>query len=118
MFITIIWNTQLISQDFFRERMRKNPKKRSKSATSTIANLPPCVAYRNVKGRIKTRVKSITNYITELPVMVKISGSMLSCILGFFSCLGPVWNFFFLKTSKPAEPMKPDTSEDMKRFKM
>ena len=97
--------------------MRKKLKKRSKSATSTTANIALWVAILNVKSRIKTRMKSIINYITELPVIVKISESLLSCILKFFSCVGPVWNFFFIKTPKPDEPKKPETSKDMKRMK-
>ena len=90
--------------------MRNKPKKRSKSATSTTANFALWVAILNVKGRIKNRMTSIINYLTELPLMVKISENLLCCVLRFFSCVGPVWNFFFIRTPKSDESKKPETS--------
>ena len=53
-------------------------------------------------------LKRVKQYLLSLPIIVavlrlrdKISAQLLKIILGFFSCVAPVWNFLFLKTEKP-----------------
>ena len=63
-----------------------------------------------MREKIQQFCKEIWNRISRTPTYKKflrkrdkLAGRIKNALLGFFSSIGPVWNFMFLKTTDPDE---------------
>ena len=104
--------------------MGKKAKKRSKSASSKMWDLAPCRAYLVMKRKVKAYIDQLQQYLLTLPWIVTLlgvrdraSGCLLRGILGFFGCVAPVWNFFFLRT-QPKKIKLPIYDVNLHRFEL
>ena len=94
--------------------MEKKTKKRSKKGRSKILDFAPCRAYESAKQKMQAEIDQLKQRLLILPWVVfllrvrdRISGCLLTGILGCFGCIAPMWNTLFLKTSEPNNKDKP-----------
>ena len=57
--------------------------------------------FKNVKNKVKNKLASSPTYAKFLRVRDKNAERVLTALLAFFDIVGPIWNFFFLKTPNP-----------------
>ena len=48
--------------------------------------------------KISNKIKSSPGYVRLLLVRDKVAAYVLKALLALFNAIGPIWNFFFLKT--------------------
>ena len=77
--------------------MRNKAENRSESVGSKICDSASCHGFLGVKQKLL----ELRFVIFLLSVRDKASGHLLKGLLAFFAFVGPVWNFFFIKTLKP-----------------
>ena len=53
--------------------------------------------FKKLKNKIKAKLAKSLYYVKFLKFWDKVTGRILEALLAFFSLIGPIWNFFFVK---------------------
>ena len=62
---------------------------------------------KRFREKISNKISSSSTYKKFIQKRDKLAGRIKNALLAFFSSIGPVWNFLFLKTQDPDETQQP-----------
>ena len=63
--------------------------------------------FQKLRDKVSARLSKSPTYVKFLQTRDKAAEWLRVKLLAFFSCVSPVWNFFFLKTPKPGQSALP-----------
>ena len=63
--------------------------------------------FKNIKNNFNAMLVDSPVYVKFLELKKKLANGVLKALLGIFSVIGPVWNFFFVKKPDGHPERKP-----------